>query len=105
MSSEPTTTTTTTSSTAHHHGETKVDELTGLKIALIFILFAIVFAGLIPAFSKSCHRNKVSLSLMNCFAGGTFLSMAFMHILPEAVETYFSAMTEIMAHKKNVTED
>lgn len=100
MSSESTTASVNSAGggSTHHGRETTVDELTGLKIALIFILFGIVFTGLIPAFSKSCHRNKVSLSLMNCFAGGTFLSMAFMHILPEAVETYFAAMIKIMAH-------
>lgn len=30
---------------------------------------------------------------MNCFAGGVFLAMAFIHILPEAVEQYYAAMT------------
>ena len=30
---------------------------------------------------------------MNCFAGGVFLAMAFIHILPEAVEQYYGAMT------------
>jgi len=30
---------------------------------------------------------------MNCFAGGVFLAMAFIHILPEAVEQYYGFMT------------
>jgi len=30
---------------------------------------------------------------MNCFAGGVFLAMAFIHILPEAVEQYYGVMT------------
>ena len=30
---------------------------------------------------------------MSCFAGGLFLAMAFMHILPEAVEKSYGAMT------------
>ena len=80
--------------TAHdsHHGETKVDTLMGLKIALIFILFFICYLGLIPVYSKYCKNSQLTLSLMNCFAGGVFLSMAFIHILPEAVEQYYDTM-------------
>ena len=65
----------------------------GLKIALIFILFFVCYLGLIPAYSKYCRGSQLMLSLMNCFAGGLFLAMAFMHILPEAVEQYYGAMT------------
>jgi zinc transporter ZupT len=67
--------------------------LVGLKIALIFILFFVCYLGLIPAYSKYCRGSQLMLSLMNCFAGGLFLAMAFMHILPEAVEQYYGAMT------------
>lgn len=63
-----------------------------LKIALIVILFCVVYLGLIPAYSKYCRGSKVALSLMNCFAGGVFLAMAFIHILPESVETYNGEM-------------
>ena len=62
------------------------DTLMGLKIALIFILFFIMYSGLIPAYSKHCRRSEKLLSFMNCFAGGVFLAMAFIHILPEAVD-------------------
>ncbi len=65
-------------------GDTKT--LMGLKIALIFILFFVCYLGLIPAYSKHCRSSQLTLSLMNCFAGGVFLAMAFIHILPEAVE-------------------
>jgi zinc transporter ZupT len=65
----------------------------GLKIALIFILFFVCYLGLIPAYSKHCRSSMLTLSLMNCFAGGLFLAMAFTHILPEAVEQYYGAMT------------
>ena len=81
--------------TAHadHHGheeggkmeskmDSKIDTLMGLKIALIIILFFVVYLGLIPAYSKYCRSSQLTLSLMNCFAGGVFLAMAFIHILP-----------------------
>jgi zinc transporter ZupT len=76
-----------------HENEGGVDTLMGLKIALIFILFGVCYLGLIPAYSKHCRDNKLTLSLMNCFAGGVFLAMAIMHILPEAVEQYYGAVT------------
>jgi zinc transporter ZupT len=71
-----------------------VDTLMGLKIALIFILFFVCYLGLIPAYSKNCRGSQKTLSLMNCFAGGVFLAMAFMHILPESVEQYYTIMSE-----------
>jgi zinc transporter ZupT len=70
-----------------------VDTLLSLKIALIFILFGVCYLGLIPAYSKHCRKNETALSMMNAFAGGVFLAMAFIHILPEAVETYNDIMT------------
>ena len=79
---------------AHAHESESGDDKTlmGLKIALIIILFFIVYLGLIPAYSKYCRSSQLTLSLMNCFAGGVFLAMAFIHILPEAVEQYYGAM-------------
>jgi len=68
------------------HSSGKDTTLMGLKIALIVILFFVCYLGLIPAYSKYCRSSQLSLSLMNCFAGGVFLAMAFIHILPEAVE-------------------
>jgi zinc transporter ZupT len=68
------------------HDDEGMTTIMKLKIALIVILFAIVYLGLIPAYSKFCRSSKVTLSLMNCFAGGVFIAMAFIHILPESVE-------------------
>jgi hypothetical protein len=68
----------------HDHDEGSTDDLLSLKIALIVILFFVVYLGLIPAYSKYCRSSQLTLSLMNCFAGGVFLAMAFIHILPEA---------------------
>ena len=80
--------------TAHGpEGGGTTETLMGLKIALIFILFFVCYIGLIPAYSKYCRRSQLTLSLMNCFAGGVFLAIAFIHILPESVEQYYDAMT------------
>ena len=64
------------------------DTLISLKIALIFIMICIMYSGLLPAYSKHCRGNGLVLSFLNCFAGGVFLAMALIHILPEAVDTY-----------------
>ena len=77
----------------HEKGGSVDTTLMNLKIALIFILFLVCYIGLIPAYSKYCRSSLLTLSLMNCFAGGLFLAMAFMHILPEAVEQYYAVMT------------
>ena len=81
--------------TDHGHDDhgSEGNTLMGLKIALIIILFLVCYLGLIPAYSKYCRSSQLTLSLMNCFAGGVFLAMAFIHILPEAVEQYYGAMT------------
>jgi zinc transporter 1/2/3 len=60
-----------------------------IKIVCIFILFFIALgAGLVPIKVKACARNVEVLGIANAFAGGVFLSIALMHNLPEAVETY-----------------
>jgi solute carrier family 39 (zinc transporter), member 1/2/3 len=70
----------------HDHDEAGLTTIMKLKIAMIVILFCIVYLGLIPAYSKFFRSSKVILSLLNCFAGGVFLAMAFIHILPESAE-------------------
>jgi zinc transporter 1/2/3 len=60
-----------------------------IKIVCIVVLFFIALgAGLVPIKVKACARNVEVLGIANAFAGGVFLSIALMHILPEAVETY-----------------
>ena len=82
---------TTTTAVTTHINESEMEDgslttLIKLKIGLIVLLFCIVYLGLIPAYSKFFRSSKVILSLMNSFAGGVFLAMAFIHILPESVE-------------------
>lgn len=86
---------------SNHSGSQGLDSLLSLKVALIFILFAVVYTGLIPAYSKHCRSSAFTLSLMNCFSGGVFLAMALMHILPEAVEVYYESMKPTEAHAEH----
>ena len=45
-------------------------------------------AGLVPVFFNSCKNAKTIFSIANSFAGGVFISIAFVHIMPEANETW-----------------
>lgn len=56
------------------------------KIILLIVVFGINFLGIIPIRSKYCKQKKNLLGLLNTFAAGVFLAMAFIHILPEAAE-------------------
>jgi len=47
-----------------------------------------MISGLIPTCSKSCRENPKILGIANAFAGGVFLGIAFMHILPEENEEW-----------------
>jgi zinc transporter ZupT len=60
----------------------------GLQLFSIFFFTALVFLALIPIKVPACKKSPRALSVLNAFAGGVFLSMAFVHILPEAVGQY-----------------
>ena len=57
------------------------------KIGFIVIAFLEgALVGMIPTWSKSCRESPAVLGVANAFAGGVFLAIAIMHILPESVE-------------------
>ena len=62
------------------------ETLKSLKIAYIFIVTLIVYVAFIPLYTNRCRKSNLAYGLLNSFAGGVFLTMAFVHILPEAVE-------------------
>ena len=76
-----------------------IDTLLSMKIGLIFIVFALMYIGLIPAYSTLFRNSKTALSLMNCFAGGVFLAMALMHILPDSVAEYYTVKLALIAEE------
>mmetsp|Transcript_5927 Transcript_5927/g.11310 ORF Transcript_5927/g.11310 Transcript_5927/m.11310 type:complete len:523 (-) Transcript_5927:230-1798(-) len=60
-----------------------------LKFALLTVLlFWAVFGGMLPLLFRHVHVSAYErcLGLMNAFAGGVFLSTAFTHLLPHAIE-------------------
>lgn len=58
----------------------------------IFILSSL--AGILPAKWERIKNSKLILSLANCFSAGIFISLAFMHILPEVLEHYNEEVCE-----------
>lgn len=60
-----------------------------IKVVFIFAIWAECFvAGIIPAKNARCRTSPTIVGISNAFAGGVFIAIAFMHILPEAVEHY-----------------
>jgi zinc transporter ZupT len=55
-------------------------------IATIAVFAEIGFFGYLPYIWEHIGHNKRVMSIVNCFASGLFLSLAFLHILPEANE-------------------
>jgi hypothetical protein len=65
-----------------------------LKILSILVVFVeIGLFGYLPYIWTNVGQNKRIMSIVGCFAGGLFLALAFLHILPEAnddLNAYFA---------------
>lgn len=72
--------------------------LLGLKIGCIALIPALSFCGaLAPLFSKQIRRNTLAISYCNILAGSILLGFGFLHILPDAAES-FSEWDESVNH-------
>ena len=54
-------------------------------IGCFFLAF---LAGMVPIFFNACKNSKTLFSVANSFAGGVFMAIAFIHIMPEAMEMW-----------------
>ena len=63
-----------------------MDLLSVKIIALIAIAAIAVAGGAIPLFSSKLKNSERFFSLGNAFAGGLFLGVGFIHLLPEGIE-------------------
>lgn len=67
----------------------KTDANFWLKVGfIIFVFFESFLTGLIPTWSKGCRESPAILGIANSFAGGVFLAIALVHILPEQTASY-----------------
>uniref|UniRef100_H2XY86 Uncharacterized protein n=1 Tax=Ciona intestinalis TaxID=7719 RepID=H2XY86_CIOIN len=70
-------------------------DVTATKVGIIFGLLATTLtAALLPYFCfrysarKARQRNKLLMSVLNCFSGGIFLATSFLGLLPEIRESF-----------------
>jgi zinc transporter ZupT len=70
--------------------------IVSLKVMYIFLITAVVYVAFIPMYCKVCRNSQRMLGVLNSFAGGVFLSMSFVHILPDANEEYIEMYKEIL---------
>eukprot|EP00639_Heterosigma_akashiwo_P033249 CAMPEP_0194722388 /NCGR_PEP_ID=MMETSP0296-20130528/13505_1 /TAXON_ID=39354 /ORGANISM="Heterosigma akashiwo, Strain CCMP2393" /LENGTH=262 /DNA_ID=CAMNT_0039625347 /DNA_START=56 /DNA_END=844 /DNA_ORIENTATION=+ len=76
------------SSHSHGHFETGLP-LYAVKLLLQLGLTSLnVASWLIPMKLPQFTENKLAVSLANAFSGGVFLSLAFGHLLPDAVDAF-----------------
>ena len=55
-----------------------------VKVTFIFVAFFEAFiAGIIPVRCKAIKNSPKILGVANAFAGGVFIAIALMHIMPE----------------------
>eukprot|EP00029_Vermamoeba_vermiformis_P002744 TRINITY_DN13117_c0_g1_i1.p1 TRINITY_DN13117_c0_g1~~TRINITY_DN13117_c0_g1_i1.p1 ORF type:complete len:374 (+),score=53.33 TRINITY_DN13117_c0_g1_i1:196-1317(+) len=72
--------------------------LLGLKIGCIALIPALSFCGaLAPLLSKKIRKNTIAVSYCNILAGSILLGFGFLHILPDAAES-FSEWDESVNH-------
>ena len=64
-----------------------MDAQNKLKLIFVFVLFAeAFFMRILPVKSKRCRNSVTTLGIANSFAGGVFIAIALLHIMPEAAE-------------------
>lgn len=79
----------------HDHEEHEEHEehglgLVGIKVIFIFVILLISSASILPLRLKKAQTHENTLSYMNCFAAGMFVSIALIHMLPESVEMFYA---------------
>lgn len=70
--------------------------------ALLFLLTALIGAS-VPFALNKCHQRKRAsrLLLLNAFAGGAFLALGLLHIMPEAIKLLDEMEVEIHLNGKS----
>lgn len=60
--------------------------IVSFKAGMTVLIWACCFFGVLPKLIPAIGNSPNALSFMNCFSGGIFIGMAFIHIIPEGVE-------------------
>lgn len=82
-----------------------MEDYNWLKIFFIIVAFCeAFFMGLLPVKVKRCRNSITALGVANAFAGGVFIAIALMHILPEAVEAWEDYRCEAWLEREGLEE-
>jgi zinc transporter ZupT len=66
-----------------------MSETIWIKLAFCFgIFFEAYLSGIIPTHNRTCLESPKIMGIANSFAAGVFIAIAFLHIVPEQVETW-----------------
>ena len=79
------------------HADEGIDSVVAFKYAMLVVMVLCCGLGLIPKGCGACSNSTNTLSLLNCFSAGIFLTMALVHMMPEGAELYdiWAAKNEI----------
>jgi hypothetical protein len=62
-----------------------------IKWVFVFVCFLTSFgSGIGPMKAKCCKTDKKKIGLLNTFSGGVFLGIAFIHMIPETANLYYT---------------
>ena len=82
-----------------------MEDYNWLKLFFIIVAFFEAFLmGLLPVKVKRCRNSITALGIANAFAGGVFIAIALMHILPEQVESWEGVSCENWLESQDLEE-
>ena len=71
-----------------HNDDEGMDSVSAFKYTMLFVMILCCGLGLIPKGCGACSNSTNTLSMLNCFSAGIFLTMALVHMMPEGAELY-----------------
>ena len=81
-------------------------DTTTVQVIFIFATFLEAFiCGLLPVKCKALKESPRALGVANAFAGGVFISISLLHIMPEQVGSYADWYAEKHPDKANDDDD
>ena len=98
-----------------HEGHDHADDsqILGIRIGIVILMIVCDSFVLMP-YCKCCRKDeqlnknlmsprRIFFAIASCFSAGLLMSMAFLHILPEANEIYKQIMAE-EEHEKELSK-
>ena len=62
-----------------------------IKWVFVFVCFLTSFvSGIAPMKAACCRTDKKKIGLLNTFCAGVFMGIAFIHMIPETANLYYT---------------